>query len=140
MGEQSARAVRTVALVHVEARKLLLVRPRGKDVYYMPGGKLHDGEDEPQALIREIKEELGVEVVRSSISPYGLFEAQAYGEPLGTKVRMACYTAALIGRPRPSAEIAALGFFSYPTYRAMPEVAPAVCAVMSAMHAEGALD
>lgn len=31
--------------------------------YYPPGGHMNEGESEPEALAREIKEELGVEVV-----------------------------------------------------------------------------
>ena len=45
--------------------KVLLVRdPReGKELWEVPGGRMNEGEDPKEALAREVKEELGVDIV-----------------------------------------------------------------------------
>ena len=52
--------VDTVAWVRVEDGRILCARPRGKDIFYVPGGKREDGESDLQTLLREIAEELTV--------------------------------------------------------------------------------
>jgi ADP-ribose pyrophosphatase YjhB (NUDIX family) len=49
--------VDTVAWVRVENGKVLCGRPRGKAVFYVPGGKREAGESDLAALLREITEE-----------------------------------------------------------------------------------
>ena len=71
------------------------------------------GESDSQALIREICEELTVDIDPSSLKLYGIFEAQAHGKPAGTIVRMTCYTATYTGTLQPHAEITKLVFFGY---------------------------
>jgi len=51
-----------VALVHIHDRKLLVARSRGKDRWYLPGGKREPGESDEETLTREIREELSVEM------------------------------------------------------------------------------
>ena len=48
----------TVAWVHLENGRILCARPRGKDVFYIPGGKREGAETDLQTLRREIGEEL----------------------------------------------------------------------------------
>ena len=53
------------ALYDAAGRVLIAQRPPGKVLagrWEFPGGKLHDGETPFQALVRELREELGVEV------------------------------------------------------------------------------
>lgn len=71
-------------------------------------GKRETGETDQQALVREIKEELEVELVAETLEYYGTFMAQAHGKPEGVMVRIACYTGEFKGEPRPSTEIAEL--------------------------------
>ena len=49
----------------IKNRKLLLAFSKNKKAWYLPGGKMDDGENTRSALIREIKEELNVHVNRS---------------------------------------------------------------------------
>jgi 8-oxo-dGTP pyrophosphatase MutT (NUDIX family) len=102
-----------ITLIHIENRRILMARSRGKDAYYTPGGKREPGESDAQALVREIKEELQVELLPQTMERYGIFEAQAHGKPGGVIVRLACYTAKFIGRPQPGAEIESLAYCTY---------------------------
>jgi len=94
-----------LALILVQNRKQLVVRSRGKDAFFTPGGKREGGESDEDALCRECKEELTIDVKRDTIKPYGVFQAQAFGKPEGTMVRMTCYEADFTGDLKESAEI-----------------------------------
>src|ERR671921_2787770 len=62
-----------VALVDVDGRVLLAQRPEGKalaGLWEFPGGKVHEGESPEAALIRELKEELGVDTAESCLAPF----------------------------------------------------------------------
>jgi 8-oxo-dGTP diphosphatase len=61
-----------VALVDADGRVLLAERPAGKPMaglWEFPGGKMHDGETPETALVRELKEELGIDVTESCLAP-----------------------------------------------------------------------
>jgi 8-oxo-dGTP diphosphatase len=102
-----------VAWIHLESGRILSTRSRGKDKYYLPGGKREAGESDAQCLIREISEELAVTLKEGSLRPVGVFEAQAHGHPEGTIVRMSCYAAEYEGELRASAEIAEHVWLTY---------------------------
>ena len=102
-----------LAYIYLKDGKILTTLTRGKDTWYIPGGKRESGESDQQALIREVKEELSVDIKPDTIKPYGVFEAQAHGKAEGMVVRMTCYTAEFDGTLRPAAEIEKLDFFSY---------------------------
>ncbi len=62
-----------VALVDRDGRVLLAERPQGKQMAGMwefPGGKVAPGETPEAALIRELDEELGVDVEASCLAPF----------------------------------------------------------------------
>lgn len=61
-----------VALVDADGRVLLAQRPTGKamaGLWEFPGGKVQEGEAPEAALIRELKEELGIDVAQSCLAP-----------------------------------------------------------------------
>lgn len=61
-----------IALQDAEGRYLLAQRPEGKSMaglWEFPGGKVETGETPEAALIREIFEELGVEVAEKDLEP-----------------------------------------------------------------------
>jgi len=61
-----------VALVDADGRVLLAQRPEGKSLaglWEFPGGKVHEGETPEAALIRELHEELGIDVKASCLAP-----------------------------------------------------------------------
>jgi 8-oxo-dGTP pyrophosphatase MutT (NUDIX family) len=94
-----------LAWVHLREGRLLCARSRGKDSWFVPGGKREAGESDAEALVREVREELSVELRRDSIEPLGVFEAQAYGRDAGVNVRLMCYAADYDGELKPAAEI-----------------------------------
>ena len=72
--------VSAVALVDADGRVLLSKRPEGKSLaglWEFPGGKVEDGETPEAALIRELKEELGINVAQSCLAPLA-FASHAY--------------------------------------------------------------
>jgi 8-oxo-dGTP diphosphatase len=65
--------VAAVALIDADGRILLARRPPGKPMaglWEFPGGKLHDGETPELALIRELKEELAIDVTEACLAPF----------------------------------------------------------------------
>lgn len=102
-----------LAFIELRDRKILETQSRGKDKWYIPGGKREEGESDTEALIREVKEELLVDIIPETITHYGTFEAQAHGKPEGTVVRMTCYTAKYNGELSPSAEVERFDWFDY---------------------------
>ena len=72
--------VAACALVDTDNRVLLARRPEGKKMaglWEFPGGKLDPGETPEVALIRELKEELGIDVSAACLAPFA-FASHAY--------------------------------------------------------------
>jgi 8-oxo-dGTP diphosphatase len=64
--------VSAAALVDADGRILLAQRPAGKSMaglWEFPGGKVNPGETPETALIRELMEELGIDVAASCLAP-----------------------------------------------------------------------
>ena len=95
-----------VAFLYLQDGKILSTRSKGKDKYYIPGGKREAGESDIETLVREVKEELSVDIIKSSAKLYGVFEAQAHGKAEGVIVKMTCYTAEFTGELKADSEIA----------------------------------
>lgn len=57
-----------IAWIRLEDGRILSTRSRGKDAYYLPGGKREPGETDAQTLIREIREELDVAITPGSVT------------------------------------------------------------------------
>src|SRR5437667_4357163 len=74
--------VAAVALIDPDGRVLLAQRPEGKHLaglWEFPGGKVQPGETPEAALIRELEEELGIDVVASCLAPF-TFASHGYPE------------------------------------------------------------
>jgi 8-oxo-dGTP diphosphatase len=72
-GSKPLVLVAACALIDTDGRVLLARRPEGKKMaglWEFPGGKLHPGETPEAALIRELKEELGIDVSAACLAPF----------------------------------------------------------------------
>ena len=72
--------VAAVALVDADGRVLLARRPTGKSMaglWEFPGGKVDPDETPEAALIRELAEELGIDVAASCLAPF-TFASHSY--------------------------------------------------------------
>ncbi|MFD1815184.1 NUDIX hydrolase [Rhodococcus gannanensis] len=132
--------IRTVALAHVKDRRMLQARSVGKSAFYMAGGKIDPGETPEQALHREIREELDVGIVDGTLETLGVFEAEAFGHPPGTRLHMTCYVATLTAEPVATSEIAELRYFTVDEYASMPESAPGSRLVFEHLQQLGVVD
>ncbi|WDA39684.1 NUDIX domain-containing protein [Erythrobacter sp. BLCC-B19] len=85
----------SVIVTNLGGDVLLLKHSYGPAVWSLPGGGLGKGEDPADAARREVREELGVELVR--IEPVGILEEVLSGSPHTAHI----YTAVCDRRPEP---------------------------------------
>ncbi len=100
-----------VAWIYIKDGKVLSTKSKGKDVYYFPGGKRDAGESDEQTLIREIKEELSVDLKKEDLTFIGEFDEMAHGKHIMIKMR--CYTGDFEGELIPDNEIEKITWLSY---------------------------
>jgi len=99
-----APVIRIAAAVIMDGEgRTLLVRKRGTTAFMQPGGKIGSGEAAADALLRELREELGSGAVGDP-RPLGRFTAAAANEP-GSVVEAELFAVELDGPVSPSAEI-----------------------------------
>ena len=99
--------------LYIQDGKLLSARSKNKTLFYLPGGKREVGESDEQALIREIKEEISVNLIPNSIQYVETFSAPADGKSSDTIVKLTCYFADFKGELCPDAEIEEIDFIGY---------------------------
>ncbi|NNE57392.1 MAG: (deoxy)nucleoside triphosphate pyrophosphohydrolase [Hellea sp.] len=74
--------VAACALIDVDGRILMSQRPVGKDFsgkWEFPGGKMEKNERPEQAVVRELREELGIEPCERCLQPF-TFASHDYGD------------------------------------------------------------
>jgi len=74
--------VAACALIDVDGRILMCQRPEGKShagLWEFPGGKIEEGERPEETIVRELREELGVEPCERCLQPFS-FTSYAYDD------------------------------------------------------------
>ena len=102
-----------IAFIYLKDGKILSTLSKGKDAYYIPGGKREGSETDEETLMRECKEELTIDILKDTIKYYGTFEAQAHGKAEGVLVKMTCYMANFEGELKPNSEIQEIKWLDY---------------------------
>jgi 8-oxo-dGTP diphosphatase len=72
--------VAACALIDSNGRVLIAKRPEGKSMaglWEFPGGKVEAGERPEQTVIREMREEIGIEIQENSLAPF-VFASHRY--------------------------------------------------------------
>jgi 8-oxo-dGTP diphosphatase len=113
--------IRCACLVDRQGSKLLLVRVRQNEHWYLPGGKIGQHESAESALQRELTEELGIDLSPQSIHYLYSVVGPAYGHP--GDVELICFSAQWAGDPRAHGEISEVQWLDY---RDDSKLAPAV--------------
>jgi len=92
------------AVITDDAGRLLLVRKRGTDRFMQAGGKIDAGETPAVALMRELGEELAIDVLPGDLDYLGRFHAPAANEA-GYVVDAEIFFVSVRGEAVASAEI-----------------------------------
>jgi len=130
----------TAGLLIVENRKLLLAYSRNKRCFYLPGGKIDEGETATRALCREIAEELNVMIGEHELKYHTHITAPAYGEDHGIIMEQDCFFLHRSVTPQPSAEIGELKFFSLNDYLSEKNRAPGAVMILELLQRDGLID
>jgi 8-oxo-dGTP pyrophosphatase MutT (NUDIX family) len=130
----------TVGLLIIQNRKLLLAYSRNKKCFYLPGGKIDEGETAASALCREISEEMNVVIDEHELKYHTHITAPAYGEESGIIMEQDCFFLNRNITPRASAEIGELKYFSLDDYLSETNRAPGAVIVLELLQNEGLID
>jgi 8-oxo-dGTP pyrophosphatase MutT (NUDIX family) len=117
------------AIVTDTAGRAIVVRKQGTTGFMQPGGKIERGESALATLIRELREELGLEVDVDATEFLGSYEAAALNEP-GQTVRAEVFALVTDADLTPAAEIDAVYWLESPDDTDSVELAPLTLDVM----------
>lgn len=104
------KQIHKAAGVIIKDHKLLLTRSKNQHIFVAPGGKLEIGETPPQALIRELQEELSIMVVEKDIAYLATNTAPAAYNPNLHLTMDTFVVSKFSGTLTPSAEIAEMSW------------------------------
>ena len=123
------KALPTAGLVVVKGDKLRLAYSKNKKAWYLPGGKIDDGESSLETLQREIFEELNIVLNVERLKYYCHITAPAYGEEPPIIMEQDCFIYQLNEKIEPKNEIGEVRFFDIKMYQSEPAQVPGVLLV-----------
>lgn len=109
----SERLFHKSAWIHTLDRRVLVVRSRGNNIFFLPGGGPENQETGKKAVVREMREELAVDLIPRSLRFVRSFEAPSFEFPQKVRVRMRCYTGMYRGTLTPSSEVEEMAWFPF---------------------------
>lgn len=130
----------TAGLLVIKDRKLLMAYSNNKQCFYLPGGKVNEGESAPQALCREIEEELNTIILPENLRYYTHISAPAYGENNGVIMEQDCFFVQQPIQAVAAAEIGALHYFTLAEYKQQPCTAPGAIMILEQLKIAGYID
>jgi 8-oxo-dGTP pyrophosphatase MutT (NUDIX family) len=130
----------TAGLLVIRDRKLLLAYSRNKSCFYLPGGKIDEGETAIAALCREINEEMKVHIDEQLLEFHSHVTAPAFGEINGVTMEQDCFLLHRLISPQPSAEISELKYFTLEEYLLEKNRAPGAIIILERLKREGLID
>jgi 8-oxo-dGTP pyrophosphatase MutT (NUDIX family) len=132
--------LQTAGLLLLKNRKLLLAYSNNKQCFYLPGGKTDTEETPIQALCREIKEELAIEITEQELTYYTHITAPAYGENPELIMEQECFLLTREVEPIASAEIGELRYFTLQEYLSEPRKAPGAIMILQKLKTDNYID
>ena len=125
--------LRCACLIDLRGDKLMLVRVRENEHWYLPGGKIEANESAEVALKRELHEELGISLVHDSIRYLYSVVGPAYGQP--GDVELLCFSARWSGEPRALGEISEVDWIDRRQTRLFAPAVQMLCSThLGALH------
>jgi 8-oxo-dGTP pyrophosphatase MutT (NUDIX family) len=137
MHKMGTKSLPTAGLVSIKDDKLLLAYSNNRKAWYLPGGKVDEGEEALQSLRREILEELNIVLNPEKITYYCHVTAPAYGLVPEVIMEQDCFLYPLTEKIEPSNEIAAVRYFSRQEYNNEPIQVIGVLHVFDKLKADG---
>lgn len=120
------KILHTAGLVLLKDGRVLLASNRNKNAFYLPGGKLEQGETSLEALVREIEEELALRLIPERLRFLFHITALAFGAS-DTIMEQDCFTYESADFTfKPSAEIEKIKWFSESEYLSQPVLVPGI--------------
>ena len=135
--EEGKNMIDKLAWIYIKDKKILSTLSKGKDKYYIPGGKREEFENDVETLLREIKEELSVDLDLNTLKYYGAFKAQAHGKAEGVIVKMSCYMADYLGELTVDSEIAEIVWLEY---KDLDKISPVDKLIFKDLYEKGLID
>ena len=110
----NSTVIDVIAWICIRNKQVLCARTRGKDVFYLPGGKREEGESDWDAVRREVQEELNVSLIAETLTEVLVVQEVAHGYTEPTQVTMRCFGAGYRGEIIANSEIEQIAWLSYP--------------------------
>lgn len=128
----------TSALVVIKENSILLAYSKNKNAWYLPGGKIDEGETPINSLVREISEELNIQLNPDKLSFYCHITAPAFGEAKNIVMEQDCFLYPLDSNSiKPGNEIADARYFDFDSYRLEKELVPGVIQLFHQLQKDG---
>jgi 8-oxo-dGTP pyrophosphatase MutT (NUDIX family) len=130
----------TSGLIIIKDRRLLLALSKNKKCFYLPGGKIDNGETNTAALCREIREELSIDLAEDDLIYYAHITAPAFGEAPNVWMEQDCFLVKKSFIPLVSSEIEAIRYFNLREYQRLQRQAPGALMILQQLVNDNLVD